>query len=96
MYFWFTKVLYTWLRCRIYIRYIFVGLFSRLSFAEWSQSTSSASYLEKFTTQWTCGVSGPTLHHPGTFIYSYPVNSAETNCGIAHILGILLMNSYDT
>ena len=23
-------------------------------------------------------------------------NGAETNCGIAHILGILLMNSYDT
>ena len=22
-------------------------------------------------------------------------NGAETNCGIAHILGILLMNSYD-
>ena len=23
-------------------------------------------------------------------------NGAETNCGIAHILGILLMNSYNT
>jgi len=23
-------------------------------------------------------------------------NGAETNCGIAHILGILLMNSYDS
>ena len=23
-------------------------------------------------------------------------NGTETNCGIAHILGILLMNSYDT
>ena len=29
-------------------------------------------------------------------MFSQANNAAETNCGIAHILGIPLMNSYDT
>ena len=29
-------------------------------------------------------------------MFSQTNNAAETNCGIAHILGIPLMNSYDT
>jgi len=33
----------------------------------------------------------------GTFIllFWFGLNGGETNCGIAHILGILLMDSYD-
>ena len=27
--------------------------------------------------------------------YTLGFNGAETNCGVAHILGILLMNSYE-
>ena len=33
---------------------------------------------------------------PEMFCSWYRINGAETNCGIAHIFGILLMNSYNT
>ena len=33
---------------------------------------------------------------PEMFSVGVGFNGAETNCGIAHILGILLMNSYNT
>ena len=31
----------------------------------------------------------------GSKTFTFTFNGAETNCGIAHILGILLRNSYE-
>ena len=40
-------------------------------------------------------VSSP-FYKAGFFYEAESLNGAETNCGIAHIVGILLINSYDS
>ena len=51
-----------------------------------------ASHKRLFLSVWTCNHTQIEYHSelPRRF------NGPETNCGIAHILGILLMNSYNT
>ena len=69
------------------------------------ESKSQASYFPinsvlHLSTNLLCKENGSSLFHGKIFLFRIvqykTFNGAETNCGIAHILGILLMNSCNT